>query len=660
MPPKPRMNNNVVADYRSTEAAGDEFISITPASTPPLVPGSTYYIAVGIFTRDRAGRVTLTATVTTPAAPPPPGGGPAAGTRLTPGTPARVSIPSQDGARLLAGQSGYYVTVPQGTQRLELQLATAQQVDLDLFVRAETPPLVQDGTVQAEYRATGPTGNETLTITGSAARPLSGTYYVGIGVFTTGVSITATLSAVTQGVAATGPVILQSGVTQNFSLAAAANAQLAGQPYAVDVPANAVRLELRLSSATPGVDLDLYARLGSAPAVSAGKVQADHSSEGATASELITITPASDPALRAGRYFVALGVFSTGVPIDGSLVATVVTSGGGATPPPAGSRVITPQSPVKFSLPAVESSTVFIGDYSFRVVVPEGTRSMQLRLTADTPSIDTDLYARYEADVEVADGRVVADHAAESDSGNELLTIGPTSEPALRAGTYYVALALFARNTPATGTISVTFERELAPPAPPASAGRVLSFGQPASFVLPAVASSTLLNGDFAYRINVPSAAGRLEVAMRAADPAIDVDLFLRAGAEPTLEAGRVVADHRAQGDTGDETIVVTSASNPALRAGAYFVAFGLFTLNREARGALTATFTPENQPTGGLLKQFDLTPELVAAPKDELLAKPGRGSVHTIDGKGLEVQKRRAPSGADKGPVMRRQAGAD
>ena len=147
---------------------------------------------------------------------------------------------------------------------------------------------------------------------------------------------------------------------------------------------------------------------------------------------------------------------------------------------------------------------------------------------------------------------------------------------------------------------------------------------------------------------------------MRAADPAIDVDLFLRAGAEPTLEAGRVVADHRAQGDTGDETIVVTSASNPALRAGAYFVAFGLFTLNREARGALTATFTPENQPTGGLLKQFDLTPELVAAPKDELLAKPGRGSVHKIDGKGLELQKRRAPSGADKGPVMRRQAGAD
>ncbi len=306
------LNSNVVADYRSTEAAGDEFVSITPASTPPLVPGSTYYVAVGVFTLNRAGRVTLTATVTTAATPPPPGGGTATGTRLTPGTPARVSIPSVDAARLLAGQSGYYVTVPQGTQRLELQLATAQQVDLDLFVRAETPPTVQEGKVQAEYRATGPAGNETVTITGSAAQPLSGTYHVGIGVFTTGVDITATLSAVAQGGAASGPVILQSGVTQNFSLAAAANAQLAGQQYAVDVPANAVRLELRLSSPTPGVDLDIYARLGSAPAISAGKVQADHASEGATASELITITPVSDPALRAGRYFVALGIFSTG------------------------------------------------------------------------------------------------------------------------------------------------------------------------------------------------------------------------------------------------------------------------------------------------------------------------------------------------------------
>ena len=444
----------VVADYRSAGDTGDEFISISPSASPPLQPGGTYYVAIAVFTTGRAGNVTLTATV---------GGsttGPA-GTRLTPGTPANVAIAAAPSARLLAGPAGYFVTVPSGTQRLELQLRTDQQVDLDLYVRPEAPPVVQDGKVQADYRATGPTGNETVTITGSAGQPLGGTYYVGIGVFTTGVDIGATLVAVVSGGSGGGVLVLQPGVAQNFSLAAVASAQLAPQGFAIDVPAGASRLELRLSSPTPGVDIDLYARYGTAPTVVSGRVQADHLSEGAAATEVITITPGSDPALRAGRYFVAIGIFSTAVAIEGSLVATVVTGGG--VPPPEGTRVITPQSPVKFTLPAVSTPTLFRGDYSFRVVVPEGTRTMQLRLTADTPSVDTDLYVRYATDVELAGTEVVADYASESSSGNELLTIGPGSAPPLRAGTYYVALSLFTRDTPASGTLSVTFERELAP-----------------------------------------------------------------------------------------------------------------------------------------------------------------------------------------------------
>ena len=629
---------SIVSDYRSQGDGGDEFISILPTSTPPLQPGSTYYVAIAVFTTNRAGSVTLTATFATPTAPPPPTGG-STGIRLVPGTPARVAIPSVDTARLLAGAAGYYVTVPQGTQRLELQLSTSQEVDLDLFVRPDTPPTVAAGKVQADYRATGPTGNETVVITGTAAQPLSGTYYVGIGVFTTGVDITANLAATASGGTASGPIVLQSGVTQNFALAAVASAQLVGQQYAIDVPENAARLELRLASPTEGVDIDLYARFNAAPAVSAGKVQSDHASEGATATEVITITPGSTPALRAGRYFVALGVFTTGVPINGTLVATVIPGGAGAAPP-AGSRVITSQSPVKFSLPAVENSTLFNGDYSFRVTVPAGTRSMQLRLSADAPSIDTDLYARFEADVELAGGQLVADHSAESDSGNELLTVGPGSEPALRVGTYYVSLGLFSRNTPATGTISVTFERDVAPPATPTTGGRVLEFGQSAQFQLPAVTTPTLLRGDFGYRINVPATRGRLEIAMRAADPAVDVDLYLRAGTEPVVEDSRVVTDYRAQGDTGDETLVASSTSNPALRAGTYYLAFGLFTLNREARGTLTAKFTPENQATGGLLKEFDLPLEQV---DEKLAAKPEAGaSALEIGAKHIELMKQR------------------
>lgn len=613
---------SVVADFRSEGPAGDEFISIPQ-------PSGTYYAAIGLYTTGRAGTVTLTATVGGSAS------GNTTGTRLAPGTSAPVAIAAVSSARLLAGAAGYYVAVPPGTQRLELQLRTGQAVDLDLFVRPESPPTVIDGKVQADYRATGPTGDETVVIT----QPASGTYFVGIGVFTTGVDISATLSAVTSGATATGPVVLQSGVAQNFSLAAVANAQLSGQQFAIDVPENALRLEVRLASSTPGVDVDLYARFNSAPTVSGGRVQADHSAEGATATEVITITPSTGPALRAGRYFLALGIFTTGVAIDGTLVATVVTGGDDAGPPPEGSREITPQSPVKFSLPARETATLFTGDYSFRVTVPEGTRGMQLRVTADAPSIDTDLYVRYEADVELADGAVVADYAAESDSGNELLTIGPDSAPPLRAGTYYVSLALFTRNTPASGTISVVFERDLAPPAPPAGSGQSVELGQSVEFEFPAVEQPTLLHGDYSYRFTVPAAEGRLEVAMRAADPSIDVDLYLRAGADPVVENGSVVADYRAQGDTGDETLVVIS---PALRAGIYYAAFGVFTPNREARGTLTATFTPAGQAAGGLLEEYDLNPELLAPPDLELGAKSRQASAMEISGKYLEVLKRR------------------
>jgi hypothetical protein len=493
---------NVVADFRSEGAAGDEFISIPQ-------PSGTYYIAIGLYTTGRAGTVTLTATLGGAS------GGNTSGTRLVPGTPATVAIAAVSSARLLAGAAGYYVTVPQDTQRLELQLKTGQAVDLDL-VRPESAPTVTDGRFRPTIAPPDPRAMRQC-----HPQPASGIFHRHRSFHHRRRHLGDALGDRVQR-RHYGSVVLQSGVAQNFSLAPVANAQLSGQQYAIDVPENALRLEVRLSSTTPGVDVDLFARLNTAPAVSAGKVQADHSSEGATATEVITITPSTSPALRTGRYFLALGIFTAGAAIDGTLVATVVTDGGGSGPPPEGSRVITPQSPVKFSLPAREIATLFTGDYSFRVTVPEGTRSMQLRLSADTPSIDTDLYVRYEADVDLADGAVVADYSAESESGNELLTIGPGSAPPLRAGTYYVSVGLFTRNTPASGTISVTFERDLAPP--PSGSGQALELGQPTQFQLPAVTEPTLFHGDYSYRFNVPSAQGRLEVAMRADDPSIDVD----------------------------------------------------------------------------------------------------------------------------------------
>jgi hypothetical protein len=46
---------------------------------------------------------------------------------------------------------------------------------------------------------------------------------------------------------------------------------------------------------------------------------------GFTDNERIGITRRSDPPLRAGTYFVSLGVFTTGVVAEGTLTATVET-----------------------------------------------------------------------------------------------------------------------------------------------------------------------------------------------------------------------------------------------------------------------------------------------------------------------------------------------
>ena len=52
-----------------------------------------------------------------------------------------------------------------------------------------------------------------------------------------------------------------------------------------------------------------------------GRVISDYSSEGPTGNEEIIITRQSDPPLRAGTYFVSLGVRTTGVVAEGTVRA---------------------------------------------------------------------------------------------------------------------------------------------------------------------------------------------------------------------------------------------------------------------------------------------------------------------------------------------------
>jgi hypothetical protein len=112
----------------------------------------------------------------------------------------------------------------------------------------------------------------------------------------------------------------------------------------------------------------------------------------------------------------------------------------------------------RFSLPPVEARTLYSGDYSFKMVVPEGTAQLRVELKSDNPSVDADLFLRYNADTDIIDGDVAADHRSEGVTGNETIVVSGSSTPPLRAGTYFVSIGLFSKGVASTGTITATLE----------------------------------------------------------------------------------------------------------------------------------------------------------------------------------------------------------
>ena len=120
----------------------------------------------------------------------------------------------------------------------------------------------------------------------------------------------------------------------------------------------------------------------------------------------------------------------------------------------------------------------------------------------------------------------------------------------------------------------------------------ILTSGTPVTFTIGPVKQNTLFSGDFSSMITVPAGATRLEIKLETQPSGADVDLYARFGADVTLNNGSVVADHGSEGSTGSESIVITSTSSPALKAGDYYIALGLFTFDTTATVTLTATVT--------------------------------------------------------------------
>jgi len=95
-----------------------------------------------------------------------------------------------------------------------------------------------------------------------------------------------------------------------------------------------------------------------------------------------------------------------------------------------------------------------ISQTQYTIQVPGGATQLKVDLDGNQ---DVDLYVRFGQPVAFSNGAPQADFISESPTGNESVTISPTSSPALRAGTYYIAIANYgpgAANFTVTATVT--------------------------------------------------------------------------------------------------------------------------------------------------------------------------------------------------------------
>ena len=257
-------------------------------------------------------------------------------------------------------------------------------------------------------------------------------------------------------------------------------------------------------------------------------------------------------------------------------------------PFPKAATPLSPGQPATFSLGPVDNPTLFTGDNSFRLLVPDSATSVTVTLESVDPTVDVNLFVRFGEDNDVQNGRIVSDYSSKGSTGNEEIVITPQSDPPLRAGTYFVSVALLETGVVARATLTAEVERDDAPL--PSTGGGTLTPGQPSAFRLGPVDTRRIFTGDRSFRLEVPKGASRVIFTLESVDPEVDVDLYVRFGEDNAVQNGRIVSDYSSAGLTGNERIGITRRSDPPLRAGTYSVSVALFDTGVVAEGTLTAT----------------------------------------------------------------------
>ena len=388
---------------------------------------------------------------------------PKAETQLTPGQPFSFRAGPVDSPTLFNG-SPFLLEVPEDASRVTFKLES--DADMALVVRYGENIAREDGELVYDYAADKVfAGTEEIVITPESDPPLrAGTYFVAVVLFATGVVVNCTLTAEVEREGGTPPPTSGNTLTpgqpvsfQRGPTNTPPTIYFGSSSFRLEVPEDASRVTFTLES---DVDVELFVRYGEDNAVQDRSLVTDHRSRNPAGNERILITPRSDPPLRAGTYFVSVGVRATGVVANCTLTAEVELEG--ETRPTISGGTLTPGQPADFRLGPVDSPILFNRNHSFRLEAPENASRITFTLESVDPDVDLALYVRFGEDNTIRDGGVVSDHGSRNPDGNERIGITRRSDPPLRAGTYFVSIVVFATGVVAEGTLTATVETDAA------------------------------------------------------------------------------------------------------------------------------------------------------------------------------------------------------
>jgi len=201
--------------------------------------------------------------------PPPPEDPP---TVLLPGQVERFSFDPRPEPTLYSGENSFTVEVPTDAVRVTLTLESDDpEVDADLYARFDQDNDLADGQVVSDYSSTSLSGDERIVIDAASDPPLrAGALFVSIVVFTENAPSSGSLAVeIEVGSPAEPPTgeTLTSGVPADFELPPVDGPTLFTGPsvYEIDVPEGATQLDVKVTTLTAGVDVDLHLSRGPDP-----------------------------------------------------------------------------------------------------------------------------------------------------------------------------------------------------------------------------------------------------------------------------------------------------------------------------------------------------------------------------------------------------------